>query len=299
MEPAILLETETVTETAAIYDEPNSEGTWAVSRLPINAETLNFALMADASGIEFESAESVETKVDAIAKMAEAIAEDSELCALEGLDIPEFTRDIGTTTLDNERCETMDILVEKVEDDDVVVESAALDAVIATETLSDKDAVESYVMDEIDVEECFAEEYEEDASLIESVVEVEQEVLPVIDLRVPPMESVFTETEDSGTEHDENGEMLTALDEEVAGIEKNIHEGKIPDSDTAEWVVPCEVQSMQEPIEVDVPVATMIDVMPAVAARYTCRFRCRKPGGLLRGPILSFYCKFICQRGNY
>ena len=36
-----------------------------------------------------------------------------------------------------------------------------------------------------------------------------------------------------------------------------------------------------------------------VSQRYTCKLRCRKPGGLFRGPILSFYCKFICRSGNY
>lgn len=32
---------------------------------------------------------------------------------------------------------------------------------------------------------------------------------------------------------------------------------------------------------------------------YSCRLRCQKPGGLFRGPILSFYCRFVCQHGNY
>ena len=31
---------------------------------------------------------------------------------------------------------------------------------------------------------------------------------------------------------------------------------------------------------------------------YSCRLRCSTPGGLLQGPILGFYCRFICQHGN-
>ena len=32
---------------------------------------------------------------------------------------------------------------------------------------------------------------------------------------------------------------------------------------------------------------------------YSCRLRCQKPGGIFQGPVLSFYCRFICQHGNY
>lgn len=32
---------------------------------------------------------------------------------------------------------------------------------------------------------------------------------------------------------------------------------------------------------------------------YSCRLRCQKPGGIFQGPVLGFYCRFICQHGNY
>ena len=37
----------------------------------------------------------------------------------------------------------------------------------------------------------------------------------------------------------------------------------------------------------------------AIPHSYSCRLRCQKPGGLFQGPVLSFYCRFVCRHGNY
>ena len=37
----------------------------------------------------------------------------------------------------------------------------------------------------------------------------------------------------------------------------------------------------------------------AIPHSYSCRLRCQKPGGLFQGPILGFYCRFVCRHGNY
>ena len=57
-----------------------------------------------------------------------------------------------------------------------------------------------------------------------------------------------------------------------------------------------------QPIEADLSIQNTGKVeerFVPISHSYSCRLRCQKPGGIFQGPVLSFYCRFICQHGNY
>lgn len=57
-----------------------------------------------------------------------------------------------------------------------------------------------------------------------------------------------------------------------------------------------------QPIEADFSIQNTGKVeerFVPISHSYSCRLRCQKPGGFFQGPVLSFYCRFICQHGNY
>ena len=266
------------------------------------SESLGRILAADATGITAEIMDSpAENQLDAINSEAEY-----EDYAAEGMDFSVFAETILQGGMADGSLDQVTFANEKFAEIVEIAETVEVGAnIMATEESIGSSRTKQDLRDAVPM----AQQYED----LELSREQSGENLAMDNSTESEFECVFVEEtgESSGFDICETVELAEI--EAIAKISNDVgylEPIECVDDQTIEAATaeePPETVIVDDVIELR-PVGTAVSVQNTgkveeriipMPHSYSCRLRCQKPGGIFQGPVLSFYCRFICQHGNY
>jgi len=294
-------------------------------------------LTEDSTGIELNQEEPAEFKATVV-KVPTQVSDggDIETFASEGLEIPFFTILATERYFEGEKFKTQaskegiaaadaantvsymetDIVTTvpaaEITLEEKVAEEVPAEEVPAEEVPEEEIPVKVNAVEENVVDELAAEESSVGRTLMDELFanedyrtsQVDNEVAPIIYRVASCQEMDYSGTSNSifGTSSDEKMEVIK---DEMMVTEEIVHDIQFYESDGEKEFGAYVVKDLLDEFEANAPVSERVIITAVqvdqviVQQRYTCRLRCRKPGGLLRGPVLNLYCKCICRSGNY
>lgn len=131
---------------------------------------------------------------------------------------------------------------------------------------------------------------DEESGLVEE--QWPEDDLPVDDPLESEFECIHVETTDASLGLDCYETVELEAPEATVGVASSVALAEIEPETTGQ------AESAEAPQTIVTKPGNM-NIGSPILHSYSCRLRCQKPGGLFRGPILSFYCRFVCQHGNY
>ena len=131
---------------------------------------------------------------------------------------------------------------------------------------------------------------DEESGLVEE--QWPEDDLPVDDPLESEFECIHVETTDASLGLDCYETVELEATEPTVGVASSVALAEIEPETTGQ------AESAEAPQTIVTKPGNM-NIGSPILHSYSCRLRCQKPGGLFRGPILSFYCRFVCQHGNY